>query len=103
LQTAKDANSYYQYRNIDWHEARVSCTRKKKKCIPDHFDDDEVDSPTAMADTPFSADLQRVQQCQIDGLGDGIRERGSGERYRKVQFQYIFAIEVCVDWFPLSV
>jgi hypothetical protein len=92
---------------LDWHEARTEEAHLhrllKKKCTPAHFDDDEVDSPTAMADTPFSADLQRVRQCQIDGLGDGIRERGSGERYRKVQFKYIFAIEVCVDWFPLSV
>jgi hypothetical protein len=51
----------------------TDCTRKKKQCPSDHFDEDEGDSPNAMAGTS-AAD-------QIDGLGDGIRKKGSGERY----------------------
>ena len=61
----------------------TDCTRKKKQCPSDHFDEDEGDSPNAMAGTS-AADVQRVRQCQIDGLGDGIRKKGSGERYSNI-------------------
>ena len=73
----------------------TDCTRKKKQCPSDHFDEDEGDSPNAMAGTS-AADVQRVRQCQIDGLGDGIRKKGSGERYSKVHPTTCFAIKVAL-------
>jgi hypothetical protein len=90
----KDANSYnpgYEARTEEAHLHRLH-DEKKKKCTPDHFDEDEVgslnatDSDAMVVDTPDTGgDLEWQERGKIDGFGDGIRDFSTGSRKSKVQ------------------